>query len=207
MATHLDSDIAEPALAQIGILPATPTDAERLIATLTLAFAADPPNRWLFPDGAQYLRHFPTFAYAFGGAAFGLGSAWRSVDFTGCALWLPPGHGPDERALTQLIEDGVSKQRHGEVEAVFAAMGEIHPSAAHWYLPLIGVDAVAQGRGLGAALLSQVLGHCDRERLPAYLEATSPRNVPLYLGHGFRPMAPLRVGSCPAITPMWRDPA
>ncbi|MGK2913959.1 MAG: GNAT family N-acetyltransferase [Porticoccaceae bacterium] len=202
----MDFDSGLRAHAVPDILPATPADAERLIATLTLAFAADPLNRWLFPDGSQYLRYFPVFVRAFAGAAFNLGSAWRDAYFSGCALWLPPGHGPDEAAITELIEDGVPAQRRGEITAVFAAMGEIHPDTPHWYLPLIGVDAMMQGRGLGTALLRQVTDQCDREQLPAYLEATSPRNVRLYLSHGFRPLAPLRIGSCPPITPMWRDP-
>jgi len=74
----------------------------------------------------------------------------------------------------------------------------------HWYLPLIGVDASHQRRGLGAALLRHALAACDRDGLPAYLEATSTGNIPLYERHGFRAVASLRVGSCPTITAMWR---
>ena len=36
-----------------------------------LAFAADPPMRFLFPDPQAYLEHFPAFAEAFGGATEG----------------------------------------------------------------------------------------------------------------------------------------
>ena len=51
------------------VIVAEAGDAERVLAVLTLAFADDPANRWLFPEAADYLRHFPTFVRALGGAA------------------------------------------------------------------------------------------------------------------------------------------
>lgn len=44
---------------------------ERVYATLVLAFAADPVERWLYPKPRQYLLYFPRFLAAFGGRAFG----------------------------------------------------------------------------------------------------------------------------------------
>jgi hypothetical protein len=38
---------------------AEPRHAERILGLMTVAFAADPPNRWLFPEPKEYLRHFP----------------------------------------------------------------------------------------------------------------------------------------------------
>ena len=70
---------------------------------------------------------------------------------------------------------------------------------------MIGVDAVCQGRGLGGALLRETLAVCDRDSLLAYLEASSPRSIPLYERFGFRCCEPLTIGSCPSITPMWRE--
>src|SRR5262245_57183493 len=40
------------------------------IATLTLAFAEDPANRWCWPGSSEYLTAFPSFARALGGRAF-----------------------------------------------------------------------------------------------------------------------------------------
>ena len=51
------------------VLAAEPGHADRVLGVLTLAFAADPPTRWLFPESDEYLRHFPIFARALGGAA------------------------------------------------------------------------------------------------------------------------------------------
>lgn len=60
-----------------------------------------------------------------------------------------------------------------------------------------------QGRGPGGALLRATLAPAEREGWPACLKASGPRNIPFHEGHGFRRLAPRRVGSFPPITPMW----
>ena len=59
------------------------------------------------------------------------------------------------------------------------------PSAEHWYLDFLGVEPRRQGRGLGKALLSPALERCDRERIPAYLGASTERNRMFYERNGF----------------------
>jgi len=184
-----------------------PENAQRAFDTLTLAFATDPPSRWTFPDERQYLQYFPIFAKAFGGAAIDRGTALASPDCSGVALWLSPGVGPDEDALAELIEHGVTKQRNGDVLAVFDEMSRLHPTESHWYLPLIGVEPQQQGHGLGAALLRPILEKCDAMHLPAYLEATSSRSLPLYKRHGFEAIGEIKIRDCPPIVPMLRLPA
>ena len=71
-------------------------------------------------------------------------------------------------------------------------------------LPLIGVDPVQQGRGQGGALLRHALERCDREGMPAYLESSNPRNVPLYERHGFESIGRIQAGSSPTVIPMLR---
>lgn len=87
---------------------ADPGDSELLLATLTSAFIVDPPVRWMYPEPVSYLQHYPAFARAFGGAAYEAGGAWRSDDFTACALWYPPGCEPDEAAV---VEATVARHR------------------------------------------------------------------------------------------------
>lgn len=199
--------VATPAAAAGAVRVADPWDETRLLATLTSAFIDDPPVRWLYPEPDRYLRHFPVFARAFGGGAFESGTSWRTEDFSACALWCPPGSEPDEEKLISVIDGTVPPQRHAEVFALFEAMDGVHPTEPHWYLPMIGVDAACQGGGLGTALLRAILALCDRDSLPAYIEASNPRNIPFYERHGFERRAPVREGSCPPITPMWRWPA
>ena len=94
-----------------------------------------------------------------------------------------------------------------DVGGVFEQMEELHPVDDHWYLPLIGVDSVAQGRGLGSALLRNRLETCDRDGLPAYLEATTPRNRELYARHGFNVVGTIQAGTSPPLWAMFREPA
>ena len=80
------------------IRSATQADEGATIAAIVVAFAADPVARWTLSEPTQYLAHFPDFVKAFGGRAFAHGSAYVADDFSGTALWLPPGVGPDEEA-------------------------------------------------------------------------------------------------------------
>jgi ribosomal protein S18 acetylase RimI-like enzyme len=186
----------------------TATDAEKngVIAALAAAFADDPAVRWMYPDNAQFRREFPGFAEAFGGRAFAAGTAHVSDGFAGAALWLPPGTAPDEDALMGHIERTATSVDQNVLFAVFEAMGGYHPEGPHWYLPLIGVVPVAQGRGIGSALLGHALAAADRDRLPAYLESSNARNIPLYQRHGFALLGTIRHGDCPPIFPMLREP-
>lgn len=83
-----------------------------------------------------------------------------------------------------------------------------YPRQPHRYLYLVGVEPGRQGRGTGSALVRAGLEACDRDRMPAYLESSKERNVPLYERHGFRVVERLDRGrSAPSMWLMWRDPA
>src|SRR5262252_10780832 len=115
------------------IRTAIAADAERCLATLTLAFSGDPPCRWAWPDPQQYLEAFPRFARAFGGGAIDLGTAQYYEGFSGVAFWLPPGAAPDEESLVKVIEDTVADERKGAMFSIFEQMDALHPQAAHWH--------------------------------------------------------------------------
>jgi len=181
-------------------------DRERAVATLTLAFAADPVTRWAWPDARVYSLYWPRMVEAFGGRAFDHGSAHGLEEMQAVALWLPPSVGPDEIAVMELMGESLDDRRLGEVEALFGQMDELHPSEQHWYLPLTGVDPPGQGRGLGSSLLRHGLSICDQARLPAYLEATSPRSRDLYARHGFEIVGVIQAGSSPPMWAMRREP-
>jgi ribosomal protein S18 acetylase RimI-like enzyme len=188
------------------IRTATPTDADRVIAVLVLAFSADPATRWAFPAPDQHLTYFPQFARAFGGQAFEHGTADYAEGYAGAALWLPPGVGPDEEALGEVFQRSGAGPSPEEAYAVLEQMAGYHPHEPHWYLPLIGVDPTRQGQGIGSALLQHALARCDRDHQPAYLESSSPANLPLYQRHGFEVLGTIQVGSSPTLWPMLRQP-
>ncbi len=55
----------------------------------------------------------------------------------------------------------------------------------HWYLSVLGVDTVHQGKGYSSALLNPMLARIDIEGLPLYLETQKEKNVAIYERFGF----------------------
>jgi GNAT superfamily N-acetyltransferase len=184
----------------------TVADEHPAVETVVLAFAADPMARWTWPRAHQYLAAMPRMVRAFGSKAFSNGSAFCTEGYVGAALWLPPRVHPDEEALGAVVESTVAPSLAAETAGVFEQMAKYHPSEPHWYLPLIGVDPAHQGGGHGEALMAYALAQCDRDRLPAYLESSNPRNIPFYRRHGFEPLGAIQVGSSPTLVPMLRRP-
>jgi ribosomal protein S18 acetylase RimI-like enzyme len=94
---------------------------------------------------------------------------------------------PPLRQLTLLPAVArIARGRAPRFVRLFALAEAKHPDdRPHWYLPTLGVEPDSQGRGLGSRLMRPVLDRCDSERLPAYLEASSPRSRALYERHGF----------------------
>jgi ribosomal protein S18 acetylase RimI-like enzyme len=183
----------------------TDSDESAVIDTIVLAFAADPVTRWAWADPRQYLATMPGFTRAFGGGAFAYNSAHCTAGYAGAALWLPPGAHPDEQAMGEILERTVADAIRADLFTIFEQMGGHHPDGPHWYLPMIGVDPAHQDQGHGSALLQHALEQCDRDHLPAYLESTNPRNIPLYQRHGFEAIGTIQVGSSPPLIPMLRQ--
>lgn len=188
------------------VATAGPGDEAAAIATLTLAFAADPMTRWSWPDPRTYLDAFPKLATAFGGAAFLKGTAHRVEGCAGVALWLPPGVEPDGEAMGALMQSTLKGPALMEGAPIMQQMMDFHPHEPHWYLPLIGIDPQYQGKGLGGALLDHGLAFADRDGVPAYLESSNPRNIGLYERHGFERLGQIQNGSSPTLVPMLRKP-
>ena len=187
-------------------LPVQASDQGRAWATLVVAFAADPVERWLYPDAEQYLACFPAFLAAFGGRAFDAQSVYRLGEYSAVALWLAPGAEPDGDAIAAVLADTVSPGQHDDMFAVLGQMEAAHPAYPHWYLPWFGVDCALQGRGLGTELLRPCLAAVDRSHLPAYLETPNPRTIPFYERAGFEVTGAAQAGDCPPVTFMLRAP-
>ena len=177
-----------------------------VVDTIVLAFAADPVVRWCWPEARQYLESMPAFTVAFAGGGFSHDSAYTTEGYGGAALGLPPDLHPDDNAVGDIVGQTVVRSRQNDLQTLMGKMADSHPDGPHWYLPMIGVDPACQNKGLGAALLRHALEQCDREGLPAYLESTNPRNVSLYLRHGFVAVGEIQAGSSPTVVPMLRLP-
>ena len=179
---------------------------EHAIATLVLAFPTDPVARWMYDDPHQYLLYIPQLFRALGTSSFETGAAQYTNDGIGVAIWLPPGIHGDDGPLEAVIAESIAQEKQAEVAALFEQTEQYRPTEPHWYLSLIGVEALHRNKGCGAALLQHRLRQCDRERLPAYLWSSNPLNISLYERHGFKISGTIQVGSSPSIFPMLRCP-
>jgi GNAT superfamily N-acetyltransferase len=193
-------DMKPPGVAAI----ADDAEVDQAIATLGLAFGTDPVARWMYDDPHQYLLHIPRLFRALGTSSFATGAAQRTDDGLGVALWLPPGVHGDDEPLEAVIAESMVGEKQAEVAAVFERTEHYRPAEPHWYLSLIGVEALHRNKGCGAALLQHRLRRCDREHLPAYLWSSNPLNTSLYKRHGFEIAGTIRVGSSPSIFPVLR---
>lgn len=176
------------------------------IACIVAAFITDPLARFAWPEPHRYLEAMPRAVREFAGGSFDHGTADVTVGLRGVGLWLPPGVGPDGEALEKVFRDTAEPAHLDDLLGTFEKMGEWHPEAPHFYLPIIGVEPYAQGHGLGAALLRHATARSDAAGLMSYLESSNPRNISLYERHGFEKMGEIRVGAGPLLTPMLRQP-
>ncbi|SDX67720.1 Acetyltransferase (GNAT) domain-containing protein [Geodermatophilus africanus] len=182
-----------------------------MAAVLARAFADDPVVSYLFPSDArrreQRLSRFFDLELPRSEA---LGGSWMSADGAGAAIWFPPGTWrPSTWATLRQTPAAlrVFGRNIGRASRAQSVMQEHHPARPHWYLYYLGTEPEKQGIGIGAAVLRPVLDLCDSHRLPAYLEASSPRNSALYRRHGFEELDPLVLPEKgPTMYPMWREP-
>jgi ribosomal protein S18 acetylase RimI-like enzyme len=186
------------------VVPVQESEQDRAFDTLVVAFAADPVERWLYPEAHQYLTHFPAFLSAFGGRAFAEETVWRLGVFSGVALWLPPHAALDVDAIVAVLTGTIAPEKHEDTFAVLAQMDDAHPKDPHWYLPWFGVDTAVQGRGLGGELMKHCLRVVDEDHLPAYLDSPNPRNISFYERHGFVVTGEAQAGACPPVISMLR---
>lgn len=186
------------------------SNAGKVADILADAFAEDPCMNWVVPHTALYpafYRHLVSGLYLQHQLVF-TDSQARSA-----ALWLPPGAshqlpgGINQLGLVLRLLWHSGTQVLPRIRQVEEVMTRRHPQDPHYYLHAIGARRDCQGQGLGSALLKHGTRRCDDEGMPAYLESSSPRNVPLYERHGFEVQAtePIGAGGPPMFF-MWREP-
>jgi GNAT superfamily N-acetyltransferase len=206
----LDRDAAFIPDADPGLRRATVQDIHRLRAVLAEAFFEDPIFGWLMPDDRTRLARLRRyFGIELRHLALTRGRVWTTGDLAGAALSLPPGawRVPLHTTLLQGRPFGAHLFRAARIGAAMELRHAREVREPHYYVRDIGVHPNTQGRGLGSALLAPTLARCDREGLPAYIEASSERSAALYERLGFQHTRELRVGGSPPLRLMLRPPA
>lgn len=192
---------------------ASDPDLEALTGVLCRAFDQDPVVNWVLRQDSGRSFAFRWLFRLSLAITMPHDHVYTTADRRTAALWTPPGKWQWRagwyRQLAQLpgFVRAVGLARLPRVLRATMALEAKHPKRPHFYLFQLAVDPPLQGRGLGSALLRHVLEVCDRESLPAYLENSNPRNLPLYERHGFEVVECHRMGSDgPPVWLMWREP-
>ena len=189
-------------------------EAALLGEVLADAFAEDPVFAWLIPPqlrGRDNRMH-TFFTSMSRGYLRGGKPCYLTGDASAAALWAAPGAWamPLSQVILEAAPNGLAFRRglfralrtQAQIEHLHAGQ-----SPPHWYLGYLGARRGRQGQGLGTQLLREVLACADTDGVPAYLESSNERNLPLYERNGFRVIGELQaLGHGPAIWRMWREP-
>jgi len=196
------------------VRPARRDEAALLGEVLADAFAEDPVFSWLIPPGVRgrdnRMRTF--FTSMSRGYLRQSKPCYLTGDASAAALWAAPGAWamPLSQITLEAAPSGLAF-RHRLIRALRTQLQveRLHAaqSSPHWYLGYLGTRRDRQGQGLGTQMLQEVLTGVDADGVPAYLESSSERNLPLYERNGFRVIGELRaLGHGPTIWRMWREP-
>ena len=148
-----------------------------------------------FPDAAEReQKALPSMFKFFVTYGVRYGEVYATPNFEGVAIWFIP----DKINMTM-----IRMMRTGALKFAFKAglkhmfklmtadkvAKETHNrlvKSRHWYLFILGVDSIYQGKGYASALLKPLITRIDNEDLPIYLETHDEKTVPLYKHFGFK---------------------
>jgi GNAT superfamily N-acetyltransferase len=208
------AETAGPGIGSPQVRTARRGEAGLLGEVLADAFADDPVFGWLIPPAARGRdRRMRTFFTSMTRAYLRQGKpCYITGDATAAALWSPPGSWalPLRQIVLEAVPNGAAfRSRLLRALGVQTQIEKLHAGhrTPHWYLGYLGTRHGHQGQGLGTGMLREVLADADAKGLPAYLESSNERNLPLYERNGFRVVGELRaLDRGPAIWRMWREP-
>ncbi|MRX46962.1 GNAT family N-acetyltransferase [Pedobacter puniceum] len=117
------------------------------------------------------------------------GDVYLSDDRKGCALILYPD--TKQTSLKSILLDikliincigieNIPKAMRRE-----SAIKKVQPSLPVYYLWFVGVEPSHQDKGIGSALMAELLEDSDNKKLPIYLETSTVKNLPWYKKFGF----------------------
>ncbi|MFC1948799.1 GNAT family N-acetyltransferase [Chloroflexota bacterium] len=182
---------------------------------LARAFQDDPIFVSCIPDADERtgkLPHIYRMNVSYGilyGEVYAVSPALEAV-----AIWVPPG--PTGAWLRRTVRAGGlsvafrigwrANRRFAHFNKYFKAMQERNTPERYWYLDMLGVAPVFQGKGCASRLLRPMFDRIDLENLPCYLSTANPNNVPIYQHFGFRLMEQMTVpGMDVTLSAMLRD--
>jgi GNAT superfamily N-acetyltransferase len=204
-------DVQDASAQAASVGKASPGDVPAMAGVLARAFHDDPAFSWVLRTDPRRMKILEQGFELFSRRVWlEQEQTYTTAGTVAVAVWERPNEWkvPVGRQLRMLPAMAKVFGRHlPRVLRALAVLERKHPREPHYYLAFIGVEPEWQGRGLGGAVLAPVLKRCDDERMPAFLEASTPRNRALYERHGFAVTEEFRLGDgAPPQWRMWRTP-
>lgn len=163
---------------------------------LIKAFFDDPFFTYVFPDPNEHMEALDFYFQA----SIRAGRLFEAVYITsgapqGVAVWGAPSQAftPEQAAQVGLNRfpaffGEAAYQRYQNMCIDLLALRNRDMPSPHWYLSILGVDPLHQGKGIGRALMQPVLDQADATGIPCYLETFKDNNLAFYRRCGFMPV-------------------
>ena len=188
------------------------TDLEEMRKTLVDAFMGDPVSSWIYPDESQRRDCLTEWYELTLLAGLRSGHTYTASRNRAVAIWSPPAvpqmfdWNREGVAIADMLKRHLGSRTQFVMESLMA-IENAHPrEVPHFYLAMLGTSPSMQGQGLGGTLLDNVLGRCDDEGWPAYLETSLERNVKFYRTRRFEVTGETCLPDGPPVWFMWREP-
>ncbi len=166
---------------------------------LSRAFQDDPLFAYCYPDPIERKKNSITHFEWLILLGIISGEVYiTSSDIESVAIWHPYAievkkKGEQSKEIRRRIRkvrrmaflDVLYSERLGIFEELSNSFQNEHVNFPHWYLSIIGVDPIHQGKGYGSNLIRMKLAEIDKQNLPCYLHTENERNVIFYENFGF----------------------
>lgn len=180
---------------------------------LARAFHDDPGYSWAAPNPRRRRMHAPRYFQQLVDEQYvAKGETYVGGDGASVAMWAPPGawlaNVTDSLRLAPVMAKACTTNLPTAIRmALQIETQHKRIEAPHYYLGYLATEPAHQGKGLGSALISDMLNRLDDEGVGSYLESASPGNRALYLRHGYVELSEQRwPRGGPPWWPMWRAP-
>ena len=164
-------------------------DRARIVDILSRSFDTNKSVNFIVKqDGQRAGRIRKLMEYSFD-LCFAFGEVFLSDDANACALILKPDL--KKTTLQSVLLDVkfatsvCGPENVGKVLSRESKVKAQHPKEPFYYLWFIGVNPEYQRRGIGTALLKEVVNEGQKQGRPVYLETSTQVNIPWYLSMGF----------------------
>ena len=166
------------------------TDKRTIVNILTTSFDDNKSINYIIKRGPKRVQRIKALMeYSFD-MCYLFGDVFLSDDKKGSALILLP----DKKKTNlksifldiKLIIAGIGLANIMKAMRREAQVEKVHPKTLIYYLWFIGVDPKEQNKGIGSALLKEVIEEGLSKQRPIYLETSTSKNIPWYEKFGFK---------------------